>query len=508
MLSMSRYRLSPSSAFDSTQSEASLSGRSARSAVVALSSQGVRLGLTVLGTAILSRLLTPQDFGLVAMVAVVVGFAQVFRDAGLSTPTVQSPTITGPQISNVFWVNISVLSVLGGVLVLTAPLTARFYSDLRLVPVIVVLAIAFVLNGLSVIHEALLRRHLLFPSLGIAQIAAQTIGLVVMVTAAASGAGYWSLVYGTLTSSVASTILVFAFCPWLPSPPRRGVGSRHMMRSGVHLSGFNLVNYFAKNADFILIGRALGALQLGLYSKAFQISMLPMSQIRVPVSEVALPILSSLIEQPVRYRKYFEFIVLGLAALAFPIGAYFVLEAELIVHLVLGPQWNEAIPVFRVLSAGGAVQSVAAVCSLALMSHGYTARYLRLGVISGVVTVGALVIGLQWGIIGVAYGYTLSAVIILFITSALAFRETPIPITGFFMALLLPFSFALVALTAGLVVSVYGPTGWGQSELAVSAVFVAVYFGLAAASKRVRGTLSQMIRAVRDRSSTGGGDGQ
>ena len=496
-------RLSPSVAFGPRYQGGNLAGRSARSAAVALTSQTIRLVLTVLGTAIMSRLLTPQDFGLVAMVSVVVGFAQVFRDAGLSTPTVQSPEITRPQISNLFWVNAAVLALLGAVLGLTAPLTARFYGEPRLVGVVVVLGVAFVLNGLSAIHEALLRRSLYFPALGLAQIGAQLLGLVGMVLAALSGWSYWSLVAGTCITSIVSTGLVFVLCPWRPNLMRRGVGARGMLESGLHLTGFNLVNYFAKNADYISIGRVLGALQLGLYSKAFQISMLPMSQIRVPITEVALPVLSSLVEDAHRYRRYFESVVRALAALAFPIGAYFALEADLIVRLVLGPQWSDAVPIFRILSLGGAIQSIVAVCSLAMMSHGYTRRYLNLGVVSALITVAAIVIGLRWGVIGVASAYLLSSVVLFGVTTSVAFKATPVRVGGFLRAVAVPFICAAIATAVGLAVRVYGPQTWAWSSIAVTLTFAAVYIGFALGNGDMRAALSQLVRSIRSRGSDG-----
>ncbi len=499
----SRLRLDPESAFAGHGAKTGLAGKSARSAAVALSSQAVRLGITVAGTAIMSRLLTPQDFGLVAMVAVIVAFAQVFRDAGLGTPTIQSPEITRPQISNLFWVNMAVLVALGAALGITSPLTARFYHEPRLVAIVVALAGAFVLNGLSAIHEALLKRSLYFPSLGTSQVVAQALGLAAMVTAALLGWGYWSLVAGTFVTSIVSTVLVFAFCPWVPSAPRRGVGARTMLESGLHLTGFNLVNYFAKNADYISIGRVLGAVQLGLYSKAFQISMLPMSQIRVPVSDVALPVLSALTHETERYRRYFEMIVRALAAIAFPIGAFFALEGELLVRIVLGPQWTGAVPSFRILSVGGAVQSVVAICSLTMMSHGYTRRYLNLGVASAAITVTAILIGLRWGIVGVAWGYTLSSVVLYGVTAAVAFKGTPVTAGGFVRATALPFAVTLCATAAGGFVMFWAPFTMLGSGLAVTAVFSAVYVGLVFASRGLRETVSQLLRSIRSREVAG-----
>ncbi len=492
-------RLSPSAAFGVKDPTGNLAGRSARSAATALASQGIRLGLTIAGTAILSRLLTPADFGLVAMVSVVVGFAQVFRDAGLATPTIQSPDITRPQISSLFWVNTAVLVALGVALWVTSPLTARFYHEQRLVAVVTVLGVAFVVNGLSAIHEALLRRNLYFPSLAVSQIAAQVLGLIGMVLAALWGWGYWSLVVGTCVTSLVSTGLVFAMCPWMPQRPRRGVGARTMLESGVHLTGFNLVNYFAKNTDFIAIGRALGSAQLGLYSKAFQISMLPMSQIRVPVTEVALPVLSSLTEDHPRYRRYFESIVMALAAIAFPIGAYFALEGAFIVRIVLGPQWSAAVPLFQVLSVGGAIQSVVAICSLTMMSHGYTRRYFGLGLASAVVTVVAILIGLRWGALGVAWAYTASAAALFVVTVAVAFRGTPVTIPGFLGSNARPVAFTAIAAGAGLAVAAYGPHSPGLSAAAVTACFWGLYGALVMASRPMRDTVSQFVRSIRSR---------
>src|SRR6266850_498166 len=169
-------------------------GRSVQGSVVSVSSQGLRFVLRTGSMMVLARLLTPEDFGLQAMVVVMTGFLALFRDAGLSAVTVQRDTVSHDQVSTLFWINVVIGVVLAVSLVLASPAIAAFYRDSRLTPICAVSALAFLFHGVSIQHYALLQRQMRFVSLAVIEIVAVAAGVAVGVGMALLTFGYWALV--------------------------------------------------------------------------------------------------------------------------------------------------------------------------------------------------------------------------------------------------------------------------------------------------------------------------
>jgi O-antigen/teichoic acid export membrane protein len=494
---MSRLGLSPDSVFDSRALKEGLGGRSARGGLATLGGQGARALLQMAATVILARLLAPSDYGLIGMVSVVTGFALLFRDAGLSIPTIQLPEISREEVSALFWVSIAASVMLTIVVLACAPLVAAIYRQPELTGITAALSASLLLSGVSIQHEALLRRHMRFVELGLSRVAAQAASLVVTVSAALMGASYWSLVYGQLTSAAVASALAFYYCPWVPGRWQRGVGIRRHLAIGGDVTGFKVVNYFAENSDYILIGRFIGSGPLGLYTRAYQLFRLPMTQVTSPLMAVALPALSALRETPRRYTAYFRRVLSLLSLVAVPLSAYCILEGDFIVRLLLGEQWLAVIPAFRVLAVGGLVQTVASTRGLVLLSSGMSRKYLQLGVVASVVRVLGVVCGLSFGIVGVAAG-TSVAILAFFVPSLYYFmRGTGIVPTDYFRALGLPLAYAASACAAGILPKVlFAQENWVLTNVVVTAVFVLVYGGLALSNKSIRDSLRYLRGAI------------
>src|SRR5688500_4170847 len=183
-----------------------------------LASQAVKFVLTIVSAAILARLLTPKDYGLIAMVTVVINFSYSFRSLGLSAATMQKPQLMVAQVSNLFWINTGLSIVVMLLTAASAPLVAMFYEDSRLTWITIALASGFVFTGLTVQHEALLKRQMCFWALSVIEISSLVIGLVSALIAAWRGMKYWSLVVSSLTTSFVYFAGVWIVCRWAPRP--------------------------------------------------------------------------------------------------------------------------------------------------------------------------------------------------------------------------------------------------------------------------------------------------
>ena len=217
-----------------------------------------------------------------------------------------------------------------------------------------------------------------------------------------------------------------------------------MVKFGMHITGFDIVNYFARNFDNILLGRYWGADVLGLYSRAYGIMMLPIIQVRNPLNAVAIPALSHLQNDPIRFRKYCIKLISLIAFITMPLVAFLFVCADQAIYLLLGNQWIGAVTIFKILCINAFVQPVLGTTGLVLISLGQSKRYLIIGILNSIVIVISFVLGLRWGAIGVAVGYTIAIYILFIPTLRLSFKWTPISIIDFLSALLRPLIASLI----------------------------------------------------------------
>ena len=387
--------------------------RTVRGGMVTIAAQAARFVLQIGSTMILARLLTPGDFGLVAMVGTVTGFALIFKDAGLSMATVQRADVTHEQVSNLFWVNVALSAGLMLLLMACSPLVAWFYGPGELVWITVALSTAFLFGGLTVQHEALLTRQMKFKLLGIIGIGSMAFGVTLAVAMAMLGLNYWALVGLTVGQAAANCVLAWVFCKWRPGLLSRGAGTLSMLRFGGYLTAFNVLNYFTRNADNVMLGFAWGAGPLGIYSKAYGLLLLPLRQINAPIAAVAIPALSRLQDKPDEFRTFYRSMLRLIAYVTMPLVVVLGVLAEEVTLLVLGPNWGEAAPVFRVLAFFGVVQSVSSTTGWVLTALGRTRRMLEWNFIGTPVIVAAFAIGLSGGAYGVAMGATIGALVLV-----------------------------------------------------------------------------------------------
>ena len=394
---------------------------------VTVAAQGVKFVLNLASAAVLARLLTPKEFGLVGMVLAVTGLLGLFKEAGLSTATVQRETITQEQVSNLFWINVA----LGGVVCLIsigmAPLVASFYHDSRLTGIMIFLSVTFLLTSSTVQHLALLARQMRFRAIAIIDVVSMVVSIVAGCCLALFGFAYWSLVGMQLCVAATGLVLTWWTSGWHPTMPKRHSGVAPLLSFGVHLTASDLVGRLAASSDGILIGRFFGAEPLGLYSRANVLAARPLEQLLGPLSAVLVPVLSRLQSDPERYRRTFIRAYDTLALITFPFAALCLVLAEPLVLLLLGPQWKGAVP----LLAGFSLVAVSLPLSIApswlFMSQGRGRDLLHTYSVAGAVTVGAYLVGLPWGPLGIVLALAATSLVIrLPILYHLAGRRGPV----------------------------------------------------------------------------------
>jgi len=391
-----------------------LTGLTLRGAAATIVSQAARFLISIVGAIVLARLLTPRDYGLIGMVGAVIGFIAIFRDLGLDSAVIQRADVTASQVNALFWINTATGVALAVATAAIAPGVAWFYGEPSLTWITIVSALAFVLGGSVVQHEALLRRQMRFARLATVDIGSMLVGFAAGILLAWRGAEYWALVLSQLVTAFARVCGLWACLDWRPRLAPKFAGIRPMLAFGANLTGFSFVNYFARNLDNLLIGRYWGASQLGLYSRGYQLMTLPIDQINGPITTVAVPALSRLADSPERYRKAYLRIIEKLAMVTIPLMVFLIMTSDWLVEVVLGPRWQGVSPIFALLGFAGILQPIASTTGWLFVTQGRTSDMFRWGLIGCTLTVGSILVGLPWGALGVAasYSFTSLAVVI------------------------------------------------------------------------------------------------
>jgi O-antigen/teichoic acid export membrane protein len=385
-----------------------LGGRSARGGAVTLAAQVFKFVFSTVATIVLARLLTPEDYGLIGMVAILINFVGMFQYLGLSTATVKWSELNHQQVSTLFWVNMALSVAIMLVTIGSGPLLAWFYKEPRLIGITTGYGITILFAGLAIQHEAILTRQMRFTAIVIVEVVALLIGFVSAVVAAWHGAGYWALVLNQLVMTSITVVGVWVACRWRPGLPAHGIGIRSMLSYGGNLTGFNVMTFFSRNLDNALIGKFWGPSQLGVYSRAYQMLLMPMQQINAPLSAVAVPALSRLADSPERYRAAYLKILEKIVMITMPLGALMIATSDWMVLLLLGPQWRETGRIFMLLGIAAMIQPVTKTSWWLFSTQGRTRELFHWGLLGGAIAIVSIVAGLPWGATGVAASYAVA----------------------------------------------------------------------------------------------------
>jgi PST family polysaccharide transporter len=341
--------------------------------------------------------------------------------------------------------------VVGLATFLAAPAIAGFYGDARVGYVLAASAPIALLSAMSAQHVALLNRRMQFVSLAVMDVVGALAGLVVGIACALAWKSYWALYAATLATAVAMAFFAVVLTRWMPGPPRRDPDLKSLVSFGAGMTGFNIANFLARNADNVLIGRVWGGAALGLYDRAYKLVLFPLQQINAPLSRIMVPILSRLIDEPQRYRDAYLRVNSQILLISAPGVIFMAVAADWLIKTVLGEQWLGVTQIFRCLAAAGLIQVFNNPMGWLFISQGRTGQFAKLGAITAVTCILAFSIGIPWGPLGVAIAYASSEVLIRTpIIWRYAGSRGPVRLSDLVM-LAIPFGVAAVASTAAVI---------------------------------------------------------
>ncbi|HZF15729.1 MAG TPA: lipopolysaccharide biosynthesis protein [Steroidobacteraceae bacterium] len=444
-----------------------------------------RIGVQILCVTVLSRLLAPGDFGLVAMALAVTNFGNLLRDMGVAAAVIQKPRLDSRTIATAFWMTAAVGVLLGLLFLLTAPLVAKLMQAQDLVGLLRILATIFPIYGVALVQQALLERHGQFATVARVEITSAAAGLGVALLAAAGGAGAYSLAYQSVAIAGLTSLQLLALSDWKPRASWGAREFRELWRFGSHVSGSNVISYVARNVDSVIIGRVLGAASLGPYSIAYRIMLFPLYNLAFVATRALLPVMSRAAAGAGEPKAPIVHLYLRvLSTIAFftaPLMAgLFVLRAPF-VEVFLGPRWHQVSELIVWLAPTGFVQSLITPSGSVFVALGRPDRLLKIGAAGAALMVISFLVGVQGGVVRVAQCYFIASLLsaVLWFTTTL--RVLDCSPRRLFAALLRP-----VAMTFAMGVSVwllallFDPTSPRMLELGVLSVAgAALYASLA-----------------------------
>lgn len=476
---------------------ADIRGRSIRGGMVMFAGQGLRMIIQFAGVIVLSRLLPPAAFGLIAMVAAISAVLDLLKELGLSAATMQRPDITHDQVTALFWINTAAGAAITAALFAAAPLIAAFYGQPDLVTVTRTLAFVFLAGGLGNQHWALLRRQMRFTTITAIETAAEFIAFLVAISAAIAGMGFWALVAQRVTSPLLILVGSWACCRWRPGWPKRTAGVREMFDFGMSYTIGNIGVAATRSLDQILIGWLWGPGMLGIYERATRLVQVPLNNINAPVYAVAMPTLSRLADQPDRYRRGFGEIIEKLAMVTMPAGIVAATMADWVVAILLGRGWEDATAIIGAFAVIAAYQPTIATVMLLYMTHGRSREMLITMLLDSAITVVAILVAAPFGATVVAGALAISG---FFLRVPLRFfmatRHSPVGLRDLLAAIgpsmVSAVAGGAAALGARILLRPYGFSDPVTCGLVATAAVAAVILAFAALPRSRRTLLSVM----------------
>ncbi len=385
-----------------------------RGAGAAIAGSGVGFAVQIGSVVILARLLTPSDFGIVTMVTT---FSLLLRSFGLNGFTeliMQREELTDSLASNLFWINLGIGVILTVAFASVGSLLAVFFQNSGVVQVAHGMSLTIGIGCVGYIHTALLQRAMHFRTVALINLASQVLQVIVSILLAMAGWHYWALVWGSLTQTAVAAVGALLVCRWTPSWPRRASGTATGIKFAMNVYSHFAFSYLTRNSDNLLVGWRFGAPALGFYKKAYDLFVLPETQLLSPLSAVVVSTLSRVNRNREQFQRYFLRTISVLALIGMGIGADLALVGQDLIRFLFGPGWEQSGRIFALFGPGIGIMLLYNTHGWIHLSLGRPERWFRWGLMEFVCTASLFAVMLHWGPSGIAFAWTASYFLLMF----------------------------------------------------------------------------------------------
>ncbi|MEY0174292.1 lipopolysaccharide biosynthesis protein [Providencia rettgeri] len=355
--------------------------------------QAGKILVQILSLTILTRLISPSDYGLMAIAFVVMNLAIIIRDLGTASALIQRKDLEHDIVNAVFWLNIIVGISLSIIVALFSPLISNIFQNTKIQNVLLLLCISFPLASSGSAHQALLERNSLFKKVALIELFSGFIGLISAITIAYLNGGVYALVFQVIISTTISSSLMFYFSDWKPTLDFNFRKLKSILSFSGNLTIFNLVNFFSRNLDNIIVGKKFDVNTLGIYSLAYRIMLFPLQSITFIASRSLYPILSRNQEDLLFIKTTYVKTILIVSSLTIPMMAGLSYLREPFINIIFGSQWSEMAILLVWLAPTGVIQSILSCSGCILMATNHSKELMLLGIFGAILQVSFFIIG-------------------------------------------------------------------------------------------------------------------
>ncbi len=393
---------------------------------------------------VLARLLLPEDYGLLGMALVFTGFLSTLSDFGLTSAIVQKKELSDQQLSSIFWFDILIGVICAALLTFVSPLISAFYSEPKLIPILSVLSINFILLNGNVVPFAQSQKTLEFGKITKINATAVFLSGLISILAAFSGMGVWSLVLQTLSSSFILLILFWARSKFLPKFHFRWRDLKEIWQFSLNLLGFSTTNYFSRNADYMIVGHFLGSSALGFYTLAYNLMLFPITNLVGVINQAVFPALAKLQDSPEKIANAYVKSCQYLGLFSIPAMTGLAILSKEAILTIYGQKWLESAGVLTLLSLVAIFQPFTSLVGVVFLARGFTRWLFKWSLVITPLMIISFLIGINWGIKGVATGYLIAQVLVLLIGMPLMYHKVDVSIKNLIRALSIPIIGSLI----------------------------------------------------------------
>ncbi len=379
--------------------------------------------LSLVSIVIFARLLSPDEFGTFAILMIFIGFLGIFSDMGTAAALIHIQKPSNLLLSSVFYFNLFIGIILTVVMILLSAAIATFFDNPQITQMLQIISLNFIIVSFGVVQKALLQKNIDFKHLSLIQSLAMFIGVVTGISLAIYGLGVYSLIAQVLVSSIIGTGMIWFYSSWRPEFSFSFDEIKKIWKYTANLSAFEFINYFATNADNFLIGKYLSSSALGVYSLAYKIMLYPLQNISRILMRVLFPAFSTLQNDNQRFQKAYLRVIFFISLVSFPLMAGLMATSNVLVDVLFGDKWEGLAILLIILAPSGMLRSVYTTVGSIYMAKGNTDTQLKLGTVNAILTVVGFIIGLNWGVNGIAYSYLIVNLIMLYPIFSISWKQ-------------------------------------------------------------------------------------
>lgn len=414
-------------------------------------------------TLYVARVLSPGDYGLVAMATVPIGLARLVEDLGLDAVIVQDRKLSDDQLASLAGSALGLGVILTTTFIVLSGPIALYFREPTVAALVVAMSLTFITDSLQVLPRALLQRDLAFRTLGWLHGTQVTTAAVVLTICAALSFGHWALVLNNLVSAVAITAVLFALRPFRIAWPRQLGTIAGSLVAGWRMMVSRATWYGYTSLDSTIIGRVLGKEPLGAFGFAMTFALLPVTEVSLMVSKVVPGIFSSVQESRPNLRRYFLMLTEAVSYLALPMSVGLALTADDFVLLALGPKWVDVILPLRILCGYAAINASQMLVSHVLLWTGHFRANMWFNVFALLVLPAGFYVGVHWGVAGVAWAWVVGFPLSIVPSVIMMARILELPTAAYFKAVRPALTACVVMVVAVLLLREALPAEWSHA---------------------------------------------